>query len=84
MLRHSGHCRLPTLLSLASFAGVSSWLSALLWNMMTFDVYRVMLGLIGVARKAASMRVLDIWKLVCVWLLSFDSAGFGLLLWPMS
>ena len=45
MLHYFGHCRLHTLLSLASFAGVSSCLSAMLWNMMTFDVYQVMLGL---------------------------------------
>ena len=45
MLRYSGHCRLPTLLSLTSFAGLSSWLAAMLWDMMAFDVYQVMLGL---------------------------------------
>ena len=45
MLHYFGHCRLHTLLSLASFAGVSSCLSAMLWNMMTFDGYQVVLGL---------------------------------------
>ena len=45
MLRYSGRCRLHTLSSLASFEGLSSWLSAMLWALMAFDVYQVMLGL---------------------------------------
>ena len=44
MLRYSGSCRLPTLSSVASFEGFCSWLSAMLWDMMMFDVYQVMLG----------------------------------------